>query len=52
MYGGDTASNYQLEFDLRTDSGTIDYRYANDTVNSGSTAVNRVKCKSLNIPVD
>ncbi len=49
MHSGGTVSNYQLEFDLRTDTGIIYYHNENPS-GTGSENVIRVKCKSLNLP--
>ena len=53
MHRGDTISNYELKYDLKTEDGTIDYRYdtpPDNTLETGSDSVNYTKCKDLNLP--
>lgn len=53
MHTGHITTSYDLTYELNTEIGTIDYRYDNppdNTLTTGTATVNRVKCKSLNIP--
>lgn len=53
-HSGGIVSHYQMEFDMRTDTGIIYYQNIppGGPSTSGSETVYRIKCKSLNIPVD
>lgn len=53
MHNGDTVSNYELKYNLKTKSGTIDYRYATSTdtaIVTGNDTVYNKGCRSLDIP--
>jgi|GEM_PF-1657662 len=53
MHNGDTISNYQLKYNLKTKSGTIYYRYDVPPDNApitGNDTVYNIGCRKLNIP--
>jgi hypothetical protein len=55
MHSGDTVSNYELEYDLKAEEGTVYYRYdtpPNNALVTGSDSVYDTQCKELNLPTE
>jgi len=53
MHNGDTLSTYQLQYNITTKSGTIDYRYdvpPGDAIITGTDRVYFKGCRQLEVP--